>query len=198
MDRIFGYLVALVMALFCTGVILFVAHLVMSLFTGRFTKRGKIREEKEFKRQALLNPNFGAAEARLGRPIPKAVRHLYQNRDILFENEFYLISPVDDKATWLLACFLPATQSEMHNWPRIENAFFFAKTIEIASYFVLVGENPESPCPVFFFYAHTQEIERICDSLNDFLRWQKVEASVFIGEPFGPARPDIGVLNPRN
>jgi hypothetical protein len=169
--------VLLIVVLFLIGFCFFIKNLLSSFCSGRFTKPGKLKEDREAEREVMENPQYLDVEREIGRRFPHALKSLYSNKALLAETDFYFLDPVEDRAAWSIGCFLPVnTNTVRDRWPK-QDGCFFAQTIYGQYYYVPLDSDPHAPTPVFLLDLQDGEITKVSDSLTDFLNWPRISAA---------------------
>jgi hypothetical protein len=122
----------------------------------------------------LENPDFNAIEAHYGHSFPEGLKLLYQNKEEVMRNEFEVASSSDspEKDRWYIAFYEPADMDTVKGaWSGCEKYFSFANDGCGNDYFI----DPTIDDPSVKFYDHeTGEIEHVCDTFSEFMKWERI------------------------
>ena len=120
----------------------------------------------------LLTPDWPAFERALGRSVPPVVRSLYADHEFLLSAPLVVIGPPgSDAEEWDITTFEPADgRASDTTIPRY--AVCFAVTCTGDPYDVELGATGDDG-PVSVHYHDPDEIERVADSLAEFLSWPR-------------------------
>lgn len=117
----------------------------------------------------LGNPELAQVEARLGAPVPRSVRRLYGNPELLRQQDLFFPDPEDPSLGEYVERFLPADVPALedvmidHGGPVLP----FARTLTGGTYFVALGEANDEDGPVYL--EDHGEVDRVCGSLDAFV-----------------------------
>ena len=130
----------------------------------------------------LLAPDWPAVERQLGRPAPAVLRELYADHALLRGTPFIVSgSETDGEAAWHIHSFQPADGRGDH-FEIPPGAFCFAMTEFGDPYYVELAAGSDDG-PVSLGYHDGGDVERVADSLTEFLGWPRRAHEVARNEP---------------
>ena len=124
--------------------------------------------------ERLRRPDYTALQDHFGRPLPDALRSLYENKEEVVRQDFEMAPSLqaDEDQRWYIAFYQPAdAQAVRDAWPGCEECFAFANDGSGNDYLV----DPRVPDPPVRFHDHeTGEFTPVCDQVSEFLNWQRI------------------------
>jgi hypothetical protein len=167
MDVIIGRLgFFLVMVALAAGILL-----VRDRFFGPRDRSPEELEDAQIAWEArLLAPDWPAVERQLGRPAPAVLRELYADHVLLQSTPFSVSRPAGD-AEWDIHSFQPADGRGDH-FEIPPGAFCVANTVFGDPYYVDFAAGSDDG-PVSLRYHDGSDVERIAESLTEFLSWPR-------------------------
>ena len=160
---------------FVIGMIALAAGILLvrdRLFGPRDLSPGELAEAEIAWKARLLAPDWPAVEQQLGRAAPEVLRQLYADHALLQSTPFVVSGPTTDGgAEWDIHSFQPADGQGDHFEIR-PRAFCFATTVFGDPYYLELAADSDDG-PVSRRYHDGGDIERIADSLTEFLSWPR-------------------------
>jgi hypothetical protein len=170
-------LLGIVVVVVVAGIICFVLEWIGMGLMGlsALVPRREPPERPEEYAARLQSPQFDVLEARLGAPVPEALKQLYRNGGLLEQADFRCGS--SDTALrgagYFVHRFLPADLTTLDQIARRlgEHLFPFASNGSGQFYCLRVqADEPDAPCPVYWGEPRRRHVPiRIADSLDEFL-----------------------------
>ena len=128
-------------------------------------------------RKRLLAPQPHLVEQSLGALLPKRLLALYNDKETILANEFYVHPEIThpESQHFYVVEFLPLdaeSQQELKDMSAFGKVFCFARGDE--SYFWLpLNENRQKDAPVYQISLEDGQNIRVADSLEQFLGWAR-------------------------
>ena len=163
----------------------------------------ELAEAQHRHEQRLLTPNWLALEEHFGAPIPRPIRTLYANHELLLQKDFSIRPPqkTDEADDWYVLNFEPADLDAINDVCLVgqnepvevaERRFPFACDGCGNFYFVEISHDSSSQSPVFFADHDGGEIYRVADSFTEFVSWPRRYERAQAAPPLGD-----GIVKPR-
>jgi hypothetical protein len=136
-------------------------------------------------RERLLAPRWAELEGHFHTIIPQAVRDFYKDHDRLLDTDFYAVPPdkTEEADFWYIDRFEPADLESLENaFPLIgqdedpnadQKRFAFASDGFGNSYFIELAPTSSANFPVFFFEHDGGYLDRVADSLAEYVSWER-------------------------
>lgn len=137
--------------------------------------REQIEEHGRRFRERLRNPDFLSLEEHFGCRAPEALRRLHQDKDEVLRGDFLVVPPgAKEESEFHYVCyFCPVDADSIKDvLPGLEKYFAFADDGGGNGY--LIDPTLDDP-PVLYHDHESGEIEKVCDSLSEFLSWERRE-----------------------
>lgn len=138
------------------------------------------REAAERTRMARLAPPDWDALARArGRPVPPALRALYEDRALVARTSFVVQPPTGDPDdAWYVAEFVPLNLAgdedpDLEGTGAPRGSIHFADGMADSLYYVAPGALPDGDGPVYLYQLSAVEGDLVAPSLRDFLSWPR-------------------------
>ena len=161
---------------------MFVLAALILMFRDRITRPRRLMPEEaraahEARLARLTTPDWPGVEERLGRPVPKALRELYADREIVTREDFVVHDPnrPGEDGRWYVASFQPAHREAVgptgFGVPR--GAVLFATTNFGDEYHATITGDDDDTGAVYLYYHDGDDLDYVADSLREFLSWPR-------------------------
>lgn len=130
----------------------------------------------------LLSPQAAAVERQLGKLLPQRLLELYEDTSTIQSGGFKLEKPGKKRwrpERWPVYCFEPLDTEALTEWQyehELGPGFCFATTGQGCWYWIAASDQRAIDSPVIFldYDSGRSHGERIADSLDEFLSWQRL------------------------
>ena len=163
-------------------VALFVLAAVIVMVRERLARpREPTENEQRARHEAwvakLTAPDWPAVETRLGRPVPRVLRELYADQNLIASGDFTIRDPnrPGEDGEWNVASFHPASGDSVGptGFGVPEGALLLATTGVGDEYYVLIDRDEDDTGPVYLYYHDGDDLAHVADSLRRLLSWPR-------------------------
>jgi hypothetical protein len=177
---LFGIGSVLVSLVLVVGIAILVLRIKDKTLPFLFSKR--IREREKLRLDRFRNPQADAVERMLGKQLPERLLAMYEDMETVQQEHFH-VTPIGKKKRWLgghdVTRFVPLRPEFILIWPDGQDpgtGFCFARNAKYFFYWIEASPERTKDEPVYMIscYASVWSKDKIAESLDEFLSWQRV------------------------